>query len=175
MTTVSHSAIAIWLLARIASKYQRDALIGDLTEEYAQGRSRRWLWVQVFAALRVRGASCLRRSFRVSPGTVLLFACQVTAASALVALIIAWRRSDAPGVLLRLACFTALAMLSSGLVAFRLARGGSFSPLKNGWAVKKLLAAFAVLALSTATLTWAGTATSPSTNAPPPLNPAGNR
>ncbi len=38
--------LAQWLVERFASSYRRDALVGDLFEEYAQGRSELWYWQQ---------------------------------------------------------------------------------------------------------------------------------
>ena len=40
---------ALWLLERMDSSGTREALIGDLVEEIAQGRSRFWIWQQVLA------------------------------------------------------------------------------------------------------------------------------
>ena len=41
--------LALWLLERFDSYGTREALIGDLVEEIAQGRSRFWVWQQVLA------------------------------------------------------------------------------------------------------------------------------
>ena len=41
--------LALWLLERVDSYGNREALIGDLVEEIAQGRSRFWIWQQVLA------------------------------------------------------------------------------------------------------------------------------
>lgn len=38
--------LAKWLVEIFASSYRRDALLGDLFEEYAQGRSELWYWKQ---------------------------------------------------------------------------------------------------------------------------------
>jgi len=40
---------ALWLLERLDSSGTREALIGDLVEEIARGRSRFWIWQQVLA------------------------------------------------------------------------------------------------------------------------------
>jgi hypothetical protein len=44
-------ALARWLVEHLASGYQRDALIGDLFEEYQLGRSRLWYWGQAGLAV----------------------------------------------------------------------------------------------------------------------------
>ena len=41
--------LALWLLERFDSYGTREALIGDLVEEIARGRSRFWVWQQVLA------------------------------------------------------------------------------------------------------------------------------
>lgn len=46
------SLVAIWLVDRLSEDYRRDALIGDLLEEYQRGRSNVWLWGQVLRAIR---------------------------------------------------------------------------------------------------------------------------
>ena len=57
-------------MEHLASSYQREALVGDLFEEYQRGRSRLWYWRQaglavLYAALRwAQGFSLLRRLTR---------------------------------------------------------------------------------------------------------------
>jgi uncharacterized membrane protein YoaK (UPF0700 family) len=41
--------LALWLLERFDACGAREALIGDLVEEIAEGRSRFWVWQQVLA------------------------------------------------------------------------------------------------------------------------------
>jgi len=41
--------LALWLLERFDAYGAREALIGDLVEEIAEGRSRFWVWQQVLA------------------------------------------------------------------------------------------------------------------------------
>ena len=47
----SAPAVATWLLKRLSSSADSDALIGDLIEDYLQGRSRIWYWRQTFVAI----------------------------------------------------------------------------------------------------------------------------
>ncbi len=44
-------AVATWLLLQFASEQNRDALAGDLIEEYRRGRSESWYWRQVLIAI----------------------------------------------------------------------------------------------------------------------------
>jgi len=45
--------VASWLLQHLASSPQRESLIGDLIEQYQNGRSTAWYWRQVLAAILV--------------------------------------------------------------------------------------------------------------------------
>lgn len=47
--------LATWLLDHLGDRYRRDALVGDLTEEYRRGRSGGWYWQQTLWAV---AASC---------------------------------------------------------------------------------------------------------------------
>ena len=51
---------ALWLLERFDSCGTREALIGDLVEEIAQGRSRFWVWQQVLALCGLAAAGQVR-------------------------------------------------------------------------------------------------------------------
>jgi hypothetical protein len=53
--------IATWLLRHFADPYQRDALLGDLQEEYERGRSAAWYRRQVAVAILAGMISGLRR------------------------------------------------------------------------------------------------------------------
>jgi hypothetical protein len=51
--------LALWLLERFDSG-RREALVGDLVEEIAQGRSRLWVWQQVLALCGLAAAGQVR-------------------------------------------------------------------------------------------------------------------
>ena len=53
-------AVATWLLKRLASGERQESLIGDLIEQYRQGRSASWYWRQVLMAILVSAAKALR-------------------------------------------------------------------------------------------------------------------
>lgn len=44
----------MWVLERVAAGARFDPLIGDLSEQFAQGRSRIWYWRQALGALNIR-------------------------------------------------------------------------------------------------------------------------
>jgi hypothetical protein len=62
---MTHPQIALWLLERFDSGGAREALIGDLVEEIARGRSRFWVWQQVLAVYGLAAASQLRNYLQV--------------------------------------------------------------------------------------------------------------
>ena len=64
--------VALWLLRRWASPYQRESLVGDLLEMYCAGRSRGWYWRQVLAALLLARARGLRALLRGGFATAVL-------------------------------------------------------------------------------------------------------
>jgi hypothetical protein len=43
--------LAVWLVSHLALSHQRDALVGDLFEEYQRGRSPAWYWKQALFVL----------------------------------------------------------------------------------------------------------------------------
>src|ERR1700689_2164743 len=43
--------LATWLLEHAGGRYRREALVGDLIEEFSLGRSRAWFWRQILHAL----------------------------------------------------------------------------------------------------------------------------
>jgi hypothetical protein len=54
-------ACAIWLVAHLGDRYRRDALLGDLVEEYQRRRSKAWFWRQAAIVLLVGARSRLSR------------------------------------------------------------------------------------------------------------------
>jgi hypothetical protein len=165
----SPPALATWLLAHFASDYQRDSLAGDLIEQYHLGRSRCWYWKQVVAALVVAGAKVLRPALAVSVAGILLrVAAESVAVTGLVSLFYELRRVDSPADFFRPALIASVVLLAS---IASLALQGSIAgvPRKRRHpAIKRLLAPFAAITLSVATLSWAGTITEGS---PGRLNP----
>jgi hypothetical protein len=45
--------LAIWLLNHFGASAQNDAILGDITEQYASGRSPGWFWKQVISAIAI--------------------------------------------------------------------------------------------------------------------------
>jgi hypothetical protein len=59
--------LALWLLARADSRGAREALVGDLMEEIARGRSRSWVCQQLIGLYGVAFAAHARTHARVTP------------------------------------------------------------------------------------------------------------
>ena len=151
---------ATWLLAHFASDYQRDSLVGDLIEQYRQGKSRFWYWKQVVAALVVASAKVLRPTLAVSAARILLrVAAESVAVTGLVSLFYELRRVDAPADFFRSALIASIVLLASiASLGLHASIAGGLRKRRHP-AIKRLLAPFAAIALSVATLTWAGTTT----------------
>jgi hypothetical protein len=162
----SPPALATWLLAHFASDYQRDSLAGDLIEQYHLGRSRCWYWKQVVAALVVAGAKVLRPALAVSVARILLrVAAESVAVTGLVSLFYELRRVDSPADFFRPALIASVVLLAS-IASLGLHASIAGGPRKRHPAIKRLLAPFAAITLSVATLSWAGTTTEGSPGRP---------
>ena len=165
----SPPALATWLLEHFASDYQRESLVGDLIEQYHQGASRFWYWKQVVAALFVASAKVLRRTLAASAARILFrVAAESVAVTGLVSLFYELRRVDTPAGFFRWVLIASIVLLtSSASLGFHASIAGGLRKRRHA-AIKRLLAPFAAIALSVATLTWAGTTTagSPVRSAP---------
>jgi hypothetical protein len=64
--------VAVWLLKRWASPYQRESLLGDLLEAYRAGRGRMWYWREATTALILARVRALHSFRGASLGTALL-------------------------------------------------------------------------------------------------------
>jgi hypothetical protein len=63
---------AVWILTRVDSNGHREALIGDLLEEIAHGRSPLWVWQQTLALCGVAFFAYARVRTRLTPQLVAL-------------------------------------------------------------------------------------------------------
>lgn len=150
---------AAWLIAHMAARYSRDSLIGDLSEEYAEGRSDLWYWKQVCIAIGLASLKALHNAFWLPTMLWLLPRAAMTLwVAALVSLIhqsvrpVTCAETASPLLLvcLGILCMT-VAMLCSRQ---REAREAQSSGLR-----RRLLLLAVTVVFSTATLTWAGTTT----------------
>jgi hypothetical protein len=149
--------LAGWIVRTIAPVYRRQSFIGDLNEEYSQGRSALWYWGEVAALLVVICAKRLQDAVSVRFAAWLLrLTGEALAVAALVALAYQNHGSAAPELLPRALMLAGLALLC--LLVSALAASSSARRLS---AVKRMLAAFAAITLGAATLTWAGAPSSP--------------
>jgi len=127
--------LAEWLLQRLAASYRRDSLLGDVLEQYQQGRSRAWYWGQVGSA---------------SSWALLRFARSATV-------------TRAARVILRVTgeILAILGIVSVSTLEARLALGAfavlcfALSSARTNVLLKRIASAFAIVTLGAATLTWA--------------------
>lgn len=148
--------LAAWLVAHLATRYARDSLLGDLLEEYGQGRSSLWYWKQVAIATGLKVCNALRITGQRSVARSLLGG--MAAAFWITAIIALLRQSNGASTCsshssqILLACLGAVCFTTSML--WRREEGIRRRGLRRG-----LLLVSVTVALSTATLTWAGTTT----------------
>lgn len=69
---VACTRLAVWLLARADSPGLREALVGDLLEEIARGRSGFWVWQQLVGLAGVAFVARARKHARMTPHLVAL-------------------------------------------------------------------------------------------------------
>jgi hypothetical protein len=158
--------IATWLLERFGPGYRNESLVGDILEEYQQGRTRGWYWRQTLVAICIGRAASLRRVLpRLAASALLRFLTEAAGLLAVMALGQQFRQACASGWMLSFASIVellaAIGLCISVSLYVSLYRGSAFrnaSGLRRSTPIKRLLSVFAVTALSAGTLTWASTA-----------------
>src|SRR5438045_6653383 len=60
MRSSNPPALATWLVEHLIPRGKNEALTGDLSEQFSQGRSEVWYWYQVLVAILVAFAKELR-------------------------------------------------------------------------------------------------------------------
>lgn len=166
MTNTVPPRIATWLLERFGPGYRNESLVGDILEEYQQGRTRGWYWRQTLVAICIGQAASLRGLLpRLAASALLRFLTEAAGLLGVMALSQQFRQACASGWMLSFASIVEL-LAAIGLCiavslyvsrywgpAFRNASGS-----RRSTPIKRLLSVFAVTALSAGTLTWASTA-----------------
>lgn len=163
MTIRKVPSLPTWLLNRLVSSNLREALLGDLFEEYQAGRTAGWYWRETLAALAVS----IRRQGR---GLLSHRGAQSVLALSAQALLFVWivalseqyrQRCNAPATLFSGAI---IPTLCAGVVLIAIA-AVSLSPLRRQFRmtarsglVRLSIAVFAAIGLSGGALTWASTA-----------------
>jgi hypothetical protein len=166
MTNAVPPRIATWLLERLGPDYRNESLVGDLFEEYQQGRTRGWYWREAVIAICIGRATILRRILpRLAASALLRFFTEAAGLLGVIALCQQFRHACASGWM---ADFASIAALLAGIglcVSFgfyvSLCAGSALrrtSGPRRSTPIKRLLSVFAVTALSAGTLTWAGAA-----------------
>ena len=157
-------ALALWLLRRLGPSYCKEALEGDLFEQYQQDGSPSWYWRQTLAAVMIaairRALTCLVRvaamtSLRLLTETAMLVGALVLAQR--------YRQICASPVLpdpFALAAVVATIALVASFGFYLSLRLGKYRRASCGAyrePYRGILAAFILTALSAGTLTWAST------------------
>ena len=166
MTNRVPPGIATWLLERLGPHYRNESLVGDLLEEYQQGRSRAWYWRQTLAGICIGRAASLRRwAPRLAASALLRLLTEAAGLLGMMALSQQFRQACASGWLLDFTSIVALLAAIGLLVSlgFHISLSAG-SRLRNAAGqrrstpLERLLSVFAVTALSAGTLTWASAA-----------------
>jgi len=83
MTLPAPPRLASYLLQRFAFGPRRESLVGDIVEQFQQGRSSRWLWRQTLATIFIGSAAFVRayphRAVRASVLTIMFVSAIATA------------------------------------------------------------------------------------------------
>jgi hypothetical protein len=148
--------LALWLLRRLGSSYHAESLVGDLIEQYQEGRSRAWYWGQVAAAILLARARFIRSLRWWVAGRALSHLLAETAAVlAIVTVVDHERHVRASAIPMNLTFVVVLFGLVAVVLVGFLASTRSGHRLQRHAAGKVLLLAFGVIALGVGTLTWA--------------------
>jgi hypothetical protein len=163
MTVRAPPKFALWLLKRLGSPYQGEALAGDLIEQYQDGRSRAWWWRQVIVAIVLARWRFVGALPWAAVGRLLWYLLAEKAAVLAVVVVVDRDRhaQSLPaqisptffGILLGL-----IAIACSGFLASARPGGRVLGRVRGRAATTALLLAFGVIALGVGTLTWALTA-----------------
>ncbi len=117
MTTSTPPKLATWLLEKCYCGSNKDSLVGDLLEEYQQGRTRAWYWNQITSAIVIAFACLLYFKSRIVFLYVACFCCEA------VVCIIATSILDSPHDWLSLmGMLTLFLLLTAILLGFRIAQ-----------------------------------------------------
>lgn len=164
MTIRKMPLLPTWLLNRLVSGTQREALLGDLFEEYQAGRTVGWYWREALVAVYVSLGRRVREllSYRTAQSILALMAQSILVVW-MVALAEQYRQ-DCPA-LPALFGDAAIPMLSAGAAQIAIAVAVWLSPLcrhirmnARSGLVRLSVAIFATIGLSGAAITWASTA-----------------
>jgi hypothetical protein len=159
MTARMPPTLAMWLLRHLGSGYQGESLAGDLFEEYQHGRTSLWYWRQSFAAIFAARVRSVRTTMlRFAAPTILRLLAEVAIILAIVAVagpsrqICSLQALLSPTFIITLSAVIALAQAVGHYLSQRRSQSG-----RKQSRINRLIAAFALSALSAGTLTWAGT------------------
>jgi signal peptidase I len=66
-------SLAVWLLLRMAPAYRREALIGDLIEEFRSGRSGAWFWREVMQVVYATVGALLQQRAKAKTDRIAIY------------------------------------------------------------------------------------------------------
>jgi hypothetical protein len=165
MTRGAVPRVGLWLLHRLGSGYQSEALIGDLIEQCARGKSPWWVWREIFVAIfiaqarRWRFALARRRrpSMQVRLASVLWWG--LTELAVVLGVILITDQSRwLPSIKDMIALVVMVSMVPLGLATIGLRSLMRLYRRRRGCtAAQHWAALFLVMTLGVGALTWAAT------------------
>lgn len=84
--------LATWLLEHFYRGANRDSLVGDLLEEYQQGRTHVWYWNQILSAIALSNVQFFRFKLWIALLYVGYFCCEIVVGVTVVSSIGDWGR-----------------------------------------------------------------------------------
>lgn len=167
MTIRKVPTLPTWLLNRFVSGSRREALLGDLFEEYQAGRTAGWYWREALIALVVSFRRQARGLFSLR-GSQAILACTAQAVLFVWVVTLAEQYRQHCAALPALLGSPIVPTLYAGVALIAIAVAVWLSPLRRqirinarSGLVRLSVAAFAAIGLSGGALTWASTASCP--------------
>src|SRR5580692_5996302 len=150
--------LALWMLEHWGSAYHREALAGDLIEQYQEGRSRAWCWKQVCVAILAARARAVRQMPWTAACRMLSrLLAEVAAVLALTVIVDQARRTHSPAQMLTQSFVGTIALLLTMAMVGLLISIRAGKRRRTPAAINALMLVFGVIALGLGTITWADT------------------
>jgi len=149
---------ALWILERCGPSYQREALTGDLIEQFQQGETRWWFWRQVAAAIVVaRVARIQTMSWLPVLRVFSHLSAELGVVLGMCAVVDQSRHAHSFRELCTPTFTITIAALSAAIIGASCLAIWTSRQRHPGTLIRSMAAAFAIVTLGFGALTWAAT------------------